>query len=487
MSRNITFSALLLAFLFEALIFAETPGLGYPVFWLVVVGTTLVLLKSAERLNLDRVWMFLPSLLMSFAVFRYDADVVRVWGAGLGLLFLAWAVAWNLVPERTSETLARFLPKDTWNPGKLGDGASESLKVECRWDRETVVQVVRGLLFGAFLLLVFGTLLAQADAVFGSKMKSIGQIFDYMSPASIVRLGFWMMLFAGLLKVWVLHDTQAPPQTRSFFSPTEMYISLGSLNLLLASFLLIQARYLFGDSSLVEQLGFSHAHYARRGFFELTICIALILPLVLVAYRAAEVNKEGKLRYLGGGLILSALGLAASAMKRMMLYIDVYGLSVERFYAAAGILVALTTLAWAAFVCLKPQSVNWLLARQKMTVIVCLSVLSLVNVDMLVARSHLQLVESSQRDLDSYYLGTLSTDILPVLERYRKRLKPAEARELVKIREKVLRRGRAAEWSGLNISRSQIRNYPPPKLGSEAVSSPLERETDSLRETTVRE
>ena len=95
MSKNITFSALLLAFLFEALIFAETPGIGYPVFWLAVFSITLVLLKSAERLKFDRVWMFLPSLFMSFAVFRYDADVVRIWGAGLGLLFLAWA---NLCP-----------------------------------------------------------------------------------------------------------------------------------------------------------------------------------------------------------------------------------------------------------------------------------------------------------------------------------------------------------------------------------------------------
>ena len=487
MSKNITFSALLLAFLFEALIFAETPGIGYPVFWLAVFSITLVLLKSAERLKFDRVWMFLPSLFMSFAVFRYDADVVRIWGAGLGLLFLAWAVAWNLVPQRTAETLARFLPKDTWSPGKLGSGASESLKVECRWERETVVQVVRGLLFGAFLLLIFGTLLSQADAVFGSKVRSLGQVFDYLSPAPIVRLGFWLILFAGLLKVWVLHDTQAPPQTRSVFSPTEMYISLGSLNLLLASFLLIQARYLFGDASLVEQLGFSHAQYARRGFFELTICIALILPLVLVAYRAAEVNREGKLRYLGGGLIMSALGLAASAMKRMMLYIDIYGLSVERFYAAAGILVALTTLAWAALVCLRPQSVNWLLTRQKITVIVCLSLLSLVNVDMLVARSHLQLVESSQRELDSYYLGTLSADILPVLDRFEQRLKPAEALELARIRDRILLRRRAGAWSTFNISRAQIARYPAPKLQSEVVSPALERETDTLLETKVRE
>jgi len=455
MSRNIATVAVGLAILFEICVFGEAPGIGFLLFWFTTLLGTGVLLYSGERQPLSRVWMFLPSLLISFALFRYDGEVLKTWGAFCAVLFLFWAVAWNLVQQWNLSALSRLLPQHTFHATEIGRQARNSLKVESKWDKEQTQQVARGVTLALVLLLVFGTLLASADAVFDSKLGALAQLFEGVSPGPLARTGLWVVLLAGLLRIWI-HTKESPTkETRSFFSPTELLISLGSLNLLLVSFLLLQVRYLFGDSTAVEALGISHATYARRGFFELSICIALLLPLVLVAYRSAQVHKDGRLRGLGGGLILCAIGLAVSALKRMFLYIEVYGLSVERFYAAAGIAVAISLLLWAAFCCLSPRPVSWLVSRQTVTVIFLLGLLSLVNVDGLVASSHLELVERQVRPLDDGYLSSLGCDALPVIADYKKNLPPKYEERIINIGKAIKGRSDKAEGLSFNISRYQ--------------------------------
>jgi uncharacterized protein DUF4153 len=456
MTKTIAGSALLLAILFELVIYGEHPGIGFLIFWLASVVATLFLLRNAERLRPDRLWMFLPSLLVAFSLFRYDAFILRVWGSALCLLFLAWAMAWNLLSEWHPDVLSRLFPTGTYSPVKLGSNAKESLRVECHWESEKVVQVLRGMILATGLLMVFGTLLANADAVFGAKLESLFNGLGLLSPAPGVRILFWLALAGGAIRLWLLAPPCEAAPTRSAFQPTELFIALGSLNGLLTAFLLMHGAYLFGDASLVEALGLSYAQYARRGFFELTLCIGLLLPLVLIAYRAAEVRNEPRLRYLGGGLILSAIGLAVSAIKRMFLYIDAYGLSVERFYAAVGIFVAMGVLMWAAYCCFQPRPIPWLLARQKVTVIILLSLLALVNVDAIVARSHLRLVEQGKMGLDAGYLSNhLSADALPVLKEFREKL-PQHGSELILIHQRIAERCGNNQGPSFNISRFEI-------------------------------
>lgn len=455
MTKAIAATALILAVLFELIIYGENPGIGFLFFWGACFAATGVLLSRAERLRTDRLWMFLPSLLMAFSIFRYDALVVRVWGSALCLLFVAWAMAWNLIAEWRPNVLSRLFPGGTWNPVRLLSNARDSLRIECTLEGEQVAQILRGLILAGGLLAVFGTLLASADAVFGSALQGLFDELAFLSPQPGVRILFWVVLAGGALRLWLLAPPSEAPLARSNFQPTELYIALGSLNALLAVFLLMHGRYLFGDAGLVESLGLSYADYARRGFFELSLCIGLLLPLVLTAYRSAEVNREPRLRLLGGSLILCAGGLAISALKRMSLYIGAYGLSVERLYAAAGIFVAMTVLMWAAYCCYRPRPIAWLLARQKVTVILLLSLLSLLNTDALVARSHLRLVEQGKMGLDAWYLSHhLSTDALPVIREFLPKLPHLEF-ELNGVADHIKGRAGSARGTSFNISRSE--------------------------------
>ncbi len=88
---------------------------------------------------------------------------------------------------------------------------------------------------------------------------------------------------------------------------------------------------------------FSYAAYAREGFFELCT-IAVINLCMLVAtgmFTKRPAAEEGKapvaslaVRILHGTLAVCTLILIATAMSKLVLYIDTYGLTVKRVYAA---------------------------------------------------------------------------------------------------------------------------------------------------------
>lgn len=457
MTHKLPLVALSLAVAFEFFAFSVVPGIGYLLLWTATLAVTLYLLKKAERTPRS-LWMFLPSLLLTTSLFLYDAEVVRFWASSLGVLSLLWAVAWNLVPEREQNSLARLFPGSTFHPGRVSENVSLTWRNNVRWEAETtqtLARAARGLLLAVPLLFIFGTLLSSADAIFESTLTSMFDKAGNVSLASPARVLVWLALLTGWLRLWLMAPKSNAPVPKSWFGSTELLVALGSVNVMLMGFLGIQIRYLFGDTSAVTALGLSYAEYARKGFFELSACIALILPLVLTAYRASETHKDAKLRLLGGGLIFSAGGLAISAFQRMLLYIEAFGMSIERFYAASGILVAMTVLAWAAWACLRPKPVAWLLTRQTVTVLLVLGFLSLYNVEASVARFNLERGQRTQESVDFNFLGGLSSDVLPVLEEYYPRLGPEEQKLAAEAYVLISRRAGSNWGASWNLSRSQ--------------------------------
>ncbi len=419
MSKNVTRAALFLALFFEALIYGWTPGAGQLLFWALCLGTTALLNRAAERPALPQAWMFFPSGMFALSTTLYDAQVVQVWGTVLGLLTLLWAVAWNLIKEAELGALARLFPPESFAPRRFGPQTLQLWKASLALTPDNLScwgSRLRGLVLAVPLMVVFGALLASADQVFEQALHNVQNHFSLVSPWLPLRLGLWLMFLAGVLSFWLGAPKTTAPQAKKTFGSTEISIALASLNLLLLVFLAIQVRFLFGGASAVEALGLSYAHYARQGFFELALCITLILPLVMLAYQTSEVERERKARFIGGLLVLQAVGLALSAFRRMQLYIEAYGLSIDRVYAAAGILVAISVLAWAAYACMVVKPVCWIVSRQTVSVFFLLGLLALVNVEARVAQVNLDRAIQQGKDLDITYLQSLSSDVLPSLE-----------------------------------------------------------------------
>lgn len=454
MTRALVCASSLLALLFEAAIYGHRPGIGYVAFWLIALLATVTVNRAGERPALPYPWMFVPSLFFAASLYLYDAAAVTLWSSLLSLLGLLWAVSWNLTPAGESGALARLFPPSSFDPIRLYRAGQQTWRPLLAGTTRPSAAVLRGLLLALPLLLVFGGLLASADQVFARALGSLEEGLGMVSLSLPIRLALWLSLFAGWLKLWLSSAPPTAPRYRSVIGATEMRIAVGAVNLLLLGFLLIQLRYLFGGAALVASLGLNYADYARRGFFELSACIALILPLVMVSYQTAQGLRENSLRWAGGALVLQAGGLAVSAFRRMMLYIDSFGLSVERFYAAAGIVVALAVLAWAAYACLRPRELNWLLSRQTVTVMFLLGSLSLIDVEGGITRFNLHRAESG-RSLDTDYFRTLSCDAVPALLEQLPRLDQDSRGMYLGIARGLVFNGRDSSGPSANLSRTR--------------------------------
>src|SRR4030095_10853837 len=78
--------------------------------------------------------------------------------------------------------------------------------------------------------------------------------------------------------------------------------------------------------------------YARRGFFELCAVTALVLPMLLVAHwllRPESPREALAFAVLAGAQALLVLVMLVSALERMRLYREEYGLNELRFYTTA--------------------------------------------------------------------------------------------------------------------------------------------------------
>lgn len=415
MTRRLAQLSLILALLFEIAVVKATPGVGYLLFWAATLAATALANRAAERPPLPHAWMFLPSLAFALSVTLYDASAVRFWSTSLGLLSLLWAAGWNLCARRDGDALARLYPQRTFHLGHLINASGEVWKplMHRRDSAEgQTLAVLRGVLLTAPLLLLFGALLTAADAVFE---KLLVEAFQGVSLSLPLRLLLFCSFVSAWLRLWLSAEPQSAPRARTLFGAVEMRIALGSLSALFALFLIVQTGYLFGGSDWLAAQGLSHAQYARSGFFELTACIALLLPVVMLAYQTAVGEKDTALRWMGGLLILQAGGLALSAYSRMLLYISQFGLSVERFYAASGILVALVVLGWAAYACGSPRQACWVVSRQTVSVLFLLGALSLVNVEALIVRTNIERARQGS-SLDLVYLQSFSSDAIDALK-----------------------------------------------------------------------
>lgn len=204
--------------------------------------------------------------------------------------------------------------------------------------------ILKGILISIPLLLVFTLLFAYADAIFESKVDSLfewlrADFFSQLLGRVLLTLFFTWLLAAAL---WLLVAHSSKPKSiepdAPLFKPvlgmTETIITLVSLNLLFAFFLIIQFQYLFAGEANITQAGFTYAQYAERGFRELLFVAAIA---GLVYYSLASITrrqtKTKKLLFsLLGGLLLLQVGVVlVSAYQRIVMYVQAYGLTSYRF------------------------------------------------------------------------------------------------------------------------------------------------------------
>jgi uncharacterized protein DUF4153 len=311
----------------------------------------------------------------------------------------------------------------------------------------------RGVMFGALLVLPFGVLFWSADAAFAA----IAGNAPVPSLASLpVRAFVFVLVLLGALGL-------ALAAGRAFADPAlrvpklglpEWAIPLLLLDALFLAFVVVQVTVLFGGHDhVLETAGLTYAEYARQGFWQLIAAAALTLVVVAVAVRVADARSRSNrtvLRVLLGTLCVLTIVTVASALHRLHLYEDAFGLTrlrlaAETFSWALGGLLLLVLLAGAVRV------LRTHLARVAVgTVALGLLAFSLSNPDGRIAKRNVDRWRTTG-DLDVVYVQGLSADAVPALAELRE---PLRAIVLAPVRARL---AEDEAWTSANYSRHRAR------------------------------
>lgn len=218
--------------------------------------------------------------------------------------------------------------------------------------RKGTKRIVGGLLLALPVTMIVGFLLMQADALFADMMEHafvmFGNLFADL-PAELLRLGLAVpfalylfgMLYAGVHASSGLAECDEKWENgltgiRCLSSGT-LAAAMTPLCLLYLLFFATQSAYHLAAFQEYLPVGFTYATYARRGFFEL--CAVTIINLGVLALLYVLCRREGDrlpavIRGYGAGLCLMTLLLIAVALRKMLLYIDRYGLTPLRIYTS---------------------------------------------------------------------------------------------------------------------------------------------------------
>ncbi|WP_328620129.1 DUF4153 domain-containing protein [Streptomyces sp. NBC_00354] len=341
-------------------------------------------------------------------------------------------------------------------------------------DRSRWLPVAKAALVAVVLLVLFGALFASADAAFADLLSGLTP--DVSVGDSPVR--FLLFLLGALLALAAARAAAAPSRwDRIRVAPgkprsrVEWALPLVVLNLLFAGFNAVQLAALFGGyDKVLESTGLTYAEYARQGFWQLLWATLLTLAVIALALRWAPRAGAGDRRFVGvvlGTLCALTLVVVASALRRMDLYVDAYGLTRLRVSVAAmelwlGLVIVLIMAAGVFGASRLPRAVAGSAAAAVLA-------FGLLSPDGMVAEKNVARFQQDGK-IDLAYFQSLSADAVPALDRLPE---PRRSCALRGINNELSRGGRVP-WYAMSLGEyraRQILRERPVKASYEVCSS----------------
>nr|WP_247615225.1 DUF4173 domain-containing protein [Streptomyces sp. RG38] len=420
------------------------PAVGTDVLWAALATGVLSMALLDDGVGVNLLLVALPATLTAyFAARRAGRSRARPWTlawgtGGLALLLVPalHAAQWpSFLAVATAVGLASLAlhGSRTWAGVLLSPfGLVDSLSKGAAWGWRGVRSragdaagnlgsALRALAVTAVLLLVFGALFAGADAAFAD-------LLGRLVPDTSLGEGPWrLVLFAfGLLGALAAGRSAAAPLRWDSFRTgpgrprgrAEWALPLLLLCVLFAVFNAIQLAVLFGGyKAVLDKTGQTYAEYARQGFWQLLIATLLTLLVIVVALRWAPRGGPGDrnlVRAILGTLSALTLIVVASAVRRMDMYVEAYGLTRLR-------ISVVTMELWLGLVILLIMAAGVWGARRLPRAVAASAAagalaFGLAAPDALIAENNVRRYETTHK-FDLHYARDLSADAVPALDR----------------------------------------------------------------------
>jgi hypothetical protein len=459
-------AALTLGIIGDALLRSFPWGVNFAL-WAGLLAAAIYFLgrERAQAFSSGGGWLMLPVVLSPAAFLWHESTALKA----LSMLCLLTALSLVMLRAQGSRlrtsSLVKYAVGGVIAGFNTGFGALALIFGNTEWKKSFVgtsrhgLAVVRGVAFSLVPLLIFGSLLMAADAVFKSLIHNLLH-FDFTHLALVAFLTFWAggylrgILFGKELSLGA--QKVAPP---ALLGAIDMGVLLGLLDFLFLAFVAVQFRFFFGGSALVHSTtGLTYSEYARRGFFQLLAVAALLLPFLLMVHwllRPDDASAQRLFKWLAGFQIALLFVIMASALQRLRLYQTEYGLSEQRLYPTAFLGWLAVVFIWFCLTVLRGHRERFAFGAM-VAGFLLVATLHAINPDALIARTNIERARSGL-PFDAHYVSSLSADAVPEILAGLQSLNPVDRRKLAKAILENWAPGGNPDWRSWNLSGAQAR------------------------------
>ncbi len=425
--------SILFCILFTETILLGSAGISVPILAIALESMLFYFFKEREKpLNKASIYLAFPIVLLALSYFiHYNPSTQFItWLTIMGLLCIQIILLADIEVNGlfSFDMLSKSIVNLVGKPFSNYVMPLNSFKILKNNKSKTLansIYIFIGLAISIPIAAILMGLFMSADAVFAESMETVIDFIglDFAVAFWDIVIGSLFGLFLGAMLLGLKYDEKKQAPVAKIGDNIESIIIgtfLTIINVFIITFVVFQFVYLFGGTVNITASDMTYAEYARRGFFELATASGIIFAIALFVLIMTK-KKNGTLplwiQLTTVCLCLCNGVLLISAMKRMLLYVDIYGLSVKRVLTLWFMIIIGLCLLWLIIKSFinKIYVMKWI----GTTVIISVCILSLTNVDRIIANYNVNRYFSSpaENSIDINYLGQLSYSAVPEIVR----------------------------------------------------------------------
>lgn len=328
-------------------------GAGVTLFT-VIYGVSMLIYARQKAIKVNREgWFWLAVLMITGVSYTFIDHHTLGWFGSLFLRFLLVYFPFALFGAGVNGQTSAYFVLDSINAMVLIP--LNNLRAQWKFTGRgmqqvkiagTVIKAVLGLIVSIPLFLVVASLLSSADSAFADLLSDFGRniggdIFEIVWKL-LLSLPVGCYLFAGIYgaankRGTAMVDKEGVISTCKVFAlapAVSVYAALTGICLLYVMFIFLQGSYYISAIRGILPEGFTYSEYARQGFFEL-VQVSMINIGILLAAELFSKTKGLMLKVYRFVVSLLTVFLIITAMTKMMLYIQAYGLTQLRVISSA--------------------------------------------------------------------------------------------------------------------------------------------------------
>lgn len=420
--------------------------------WLLLVLAFLA--KCVEKENLwqrKNFILLIPLLLIISSYAIYDNAFIKVMNILIFPVLLTISLNYLFIEKRQEKfwsltLLVRLIGRILTPLSRLisaGKSLHQILRIKSTKGK-TLRRIILGL--AIFLILAMGfviPLLSSVDTIFAEKLSGIINLFENIISLEITfKIIIFYALSLLLYAVFLAWSKPLEIQTTENIKETDsivLGIVIGGTLLLYLLFLWIQFERIWVTGLPIE---FKEVEVlVKSGFWQMLALSIINIAIFFFSYQRTHKIVQGILSI----FTISSLLLLFSSAYRMFLYVTLYGLSYEKFFASYTIIFCIILFVYLLLKIITRTRLN-IFKFLTFLFIWMYAIVSILPSEQFILRTNIALAQKENSRIDLFESRMLSADVLSYIDKYK-------TNDLLKINHKD---GGQIDWSPWIAERKKI-------------------------------